>query len=198
MQRTLAAIQHKTQVLIVKQQLAVDSGTFLFDKHSALFLNVSNKKPASVGSIAHDDFLFEHKPDVTFRRPFALPPTTEKYEVSDRTARRNFSKRFMHRYQSSGLSTINEHIRNMVKESEMESEVTIRNFLTVQTEGQQYVNRDAQHKKRYCHIKPVFPSLPNVNGIELSTICRQLKLTSTDGKKYNTDCANVQNLLRII
>jgi prophage antirepressor-like protein len=36
------------------------------------------------------------------------------------------------------------------------------------------------------------------DGIELSTICRQLKMKSSDGKKYNTDCANVQNLLRII
>ena len=36
------------------------------------------------------------------------------------------------------------------------------------------------------------------DGIELSTICRQLKLVSSDGKKYNTDCANVQSLLRII
>ena len=36
------------------------------------------------------------------------------------------------------------------------------------------------------------------DGIELSTICRQLKLTSSDGKKYNTDCANVESLLRII
>jgi len=36
------------------------------------------------------------------------------------------------------------------------------------------------------------------DGIELSTICRQLKLISSDGKKYNTDCANVQSLLRII
>ncbi len=35
-------------------------------------------------------------------------------------------------------------------------------------------------------------------GIELSTICRQLKLESSDGKKYATDCANTQNLLRII
>ena len=33
---------------------------------------------------------------------------------------------------------------------------------------------------------------------QLSTICRQLKLISSDGKKYNTDCANVQSLLRII
>jgi len=36
------------------------------------------------------------------------------------------------------------------------------------------------------------------DGIELSTICRQLKLFSSDGKKYNTDCANAQSLLRII
>ncbi len=36
------------------------------------------------------------------------------------------------------------------------------------------------------------------DGLELSTICRQLKLTSSDGKKYSTDCANVEGLLRII
>ena len=28
------------------------------------------------------------------------------------------------------------------------------------------------------------------NGIDLSTNCRQLKMTSKDGKKYNTECAN--------
>jgi len=33
---------------------------------------------------------------------------------------------------------------------------------------------------------------------ELSTICRQLKLESADGKKYNTDCANTKGALRII
>lgn len=33
---------------------------------------------------------------------------------------------------------------------------------------------------------------------ELSTICRQLKLQSSDGKQYKTDCANVKSLLRII
>jgi len=36
------------------------------------------------------------------------------------------------------------------------------------------------------------------DGIELSTICRQLKLKATDGKMRVTDCANTQNLLRII
>jgi len=36
------------------------------------------------------------------------------------------------------------------------------------------------------------------DGIELSTICRQLKLVAPDGKKRETDCANVRSLLRII
>jgi hypothetical protein len=35
------------------------------------------------------------------------------------------------------------------------------------------------------------------DGLELSTIYRQLKLKSSDGKKYATDCANVEGLLRI-
>ena len=36
------------------------------------------------------------------------------------------------------------------------------------------------------------------DGIELSTICRQLKLESSDGKKYATDCANTEGIFRII
>lgn len=34
--------------------------------------------------------------------------------------------------------------------------------------------------------------------IELSTLCRQLKLESADGKMYLTDCANTESLFRII
>jgi prophage antirepressor-like protein len=37
-----------------------------------------------------------------------------------------------------------------------------------------------------------------ISGIELSTICRQLKLAAPDGKKRVTDCANAKSLLRII
>ncbi len=36
------------------------------------------------------------------------------------------------------------------------------------------------------------------DGLELSTICRQLKLEATDGKKYETDCANTEGIFRII
>ena len=38
----------------------------------------------------------------------------------------------------------------------------------------------------------------NDDGVQLSTICRQLKLESSDGKRYLTDCANVEGILRII
>ena len=36
------------------------------------------------------------------------------------------------------------------------------------------------------------------DGVELSTICRQLKLESSDGKKYETDCTNTEGMFRII
>jgi DNA-damage-inducible protein D len=36
------------------------------------------------------------------------------------------------------------------------------------------------------------------SGIQLSTICRQLKLHSSDGKSYKTDCANTKAIFRII
>jgi len=38
----------------------------------------------------------------------------------------------------------------------------------------------------------------NEDEIELSTICRRLKLESTDGKKYETDCANTEGMFRIV
>ena len=36
------------------------------------------------------------------------------------------------------------------------------------------------------------------SGIELSTFCRQLKLQSSDGKYYETDCANTESMFRIV
>ena len=36
------------------------------------------------------------------------------------------------------------------------------------------------------------------DGLELSTICRQLKLKAADGKMRETDCTTTQNLLRVI
>ena len=36
------------------------------------------------------------------------------------------------------------------------------------------------------------------DGVELSTICRQLKLEAPDGKLRGTDCANTKSMFRII
>jgi prophage antirepressor-like protein len=36
------------------------------------------------------------------------------------------------------------------------------------------------------------------DGIELSTICRQLKLKASDGKMRRTDCANTEGIFRLI
>src|SRR3989344_7218854 len=36
------------------------------------------------------------------------------------------------------------------------------------------------------------------SGVELYTFCVQLKLPSSDGKMYETDCANTESLFRII
>ncbi len=36
------------------------------------------------------------------------------------------------------------------------------------------------------------------SGVELSTICRQLKLTAPDGKLRETDCANTEGIFRVI
>ncbi len=38
----------------------------------------------------------------------------------------------------------------------------------------------------------------NDDGVQLSTICRQLKLKASDEKKYETDCANTEGVFRII
>lgn len=36
------------------------------------------------------------------------------------------------------------------------------------------------------------------DGVELPTICRRLKLVSSDGKQYETDCADTEGIFRII
>jgi hypothetical protein len=35
------------------------------------------------------------------------------------------------------------------------------------------------------------------SGIQLPTLCRQLKITSSDGKAYKTDCVNTEAAFRI-
>lgn len=55
---------------------------------------------------------------------------------------------------------------------------------------------DSQKPRDYWHKMKVREK--NTSGSELSTICRQLKLEASDGKKYTTDCANTEGIFRII
>ncbi|MCF6356614.1 MAG: Bro-N domain-containing protein [Draconibacterium sp.] len=55
---------------------------------------------------------------------------------------------------------------------------------------------DSKNPRDYWyHVKK---RVGNEEKMKLSTICRQLKLDSADGKKYNTDCANSEGVFRII
>jgi hypothetical protein len=54
---------------------------------------------------------------------------------------------------------------------------------------------DSQDSKDYWYR---MKKREKLSGVELSTICRQLKMESSDGKKYATDCADSKGLLRII
>ena len=79
-------------------------------------------------------------------------------------------------------------IRSIWNEEEQQWYFSVIDVVAVLTES---VNpRDYWFKmKRRVHSE---------DGIELSTICRQLKLPAPDGKMRTTDCANVKGLFRII
>lgn len=55
---------------------------------------------------------------------------------------------------------------------------------------------DSKKPRDYWHKMKVREK--NTSDVQLSTICRQLKLAAPDGKKRETDCANTEGILRII
>lgn len=55
---------------------------------------------------------------------------------------------------------------------------------------------DSQKPRDYWHKMKAREK--STSETELSTICRQLKLKSSDGKSYQTDCANTEGVFRII
>src|SRR3989344_5105540 len=54
---------------------------------------------------------------------------------------------------------------------------------------------DSSNPRNYWHMLKIREL---ESGVELSTICVQLKLPASDGKNYETDCANTEALFRII
>jgi len=55
---------------------------------------------------------------------------------------------------------------------------------------------DSQNPRDYWYKMKI--RVKSEDGAELSTICRQLKLASSDGKKYETDCVNTEGAFRIV
>jgi len=55
---------------------------------------------------------------------------------------------------------------------------------------------DSKNARDYWHKMKIREK--DEANTELSTICRQLKLEASDGKKYTTDCANTEGIFRII
>ena len=55
------------------------------------------------------------------------------------------TQRMMSTLYDVGLPTINEHIKKIYADSELEEPATIRNFRIVQTEGSRQVSRDTKH-----------------------------------------------------
>ena len=54
---------------------------------------------------------------------------------------------------------------------------------------------DSSNPRNYWHMLKIREL---ESGVELSTICVQLKLPASDGKNYETDCANTEALFRIV
>lgn len=75
--------------------------------------------------------------------------------------------------------------RKLVNDEWFFSVVDIVRVLTESTDAKDYWYRLKQREKESSEI-------------ELSTFCRQLKLKSSDGKEYETDCANTEGIFRII
>ena len=82
----------------------------------------------------------------------------------------------------------NKQIRSM-----WDSEKETWYFSVVDTVG---ILTDSKNPRDYWYR--VKKRMTNEEKSELSTLCRQLKLTSSDGKRYATDAADMQGILRII
>jgi hypothetical protein len=62
------------------------------------------------------------------------------------------------------VRTINEHIRNILEENELEAEPTIRKFRIVQKEGQREVSRDVDFYNLDMIISVGYPAKNPVSG----------------------------------
>ena len=94
-----------------------------------------------------------------------------------------------------GLPTINEHIKKIYADSELEESATIRNFRIVQTEGSRQVTRDTKHYNLQMIIAVVF----KVNNERADADKPHMGLTTwaaaPEGKIVKSDVSIAKNYL---
>ena len=79
------------------------------------------------------------------------------------------------------VSTINEHIKNILADHELQEEATIRNFRIVQTEGDRSITRSVKHYGLQMIIAVGFKRdrtfVVKPNGNFISRLCRKYGVT---------------------
>ena len=94
-----------------------------------------------------------------------------------------------------GLPTINEHIKKIYADSELEESATIRNFRIVQTEGSRQVTRDTKHYNLQMSIAVGF----KVNNERADADKPHMGLTTwaaaPEGKIVKSDVSIAKNYL---
>ena len=95
-----------------------------------------------------------------------------------------------------GLPTINEHIKKIYADSELEETATIRNFRIVQTEGSRQVTRDTKHYSpvSYTHLD-VYKRQEQKLGIELVKKTRRLLNLNKSYIHLIKPVLNIRNLI---
>ena len=87
------------------------------------------------------------------------------------------------------VRTINEHIKKIYSDSELEEDSTIRNFRIVQTEGSRQVTRDTKHYNLQMIVAVGF----KVN----SERAIKFRITAADGKSYSTNHYSLEMIIAV-
>ena len=101
-----------------------------------------------------------------------------------------------------GLPTINEHIKKIYADSELEESATIRNFRIVQSEGSRQVTRNTKHYNlqmiiAVVNVTDIVSDTFTPSSIDLSTCKIWLEITDTDGLIYAAGATEVLSITSV-
>ena len=107
----------------------------------------------ALGTLKEDSYLKKKKDEITIRSSaaeyltYVASVADQQDSIEMRYEDENIwlTQKMMATLYGVGLPTINEHIKKIYADSELEESATIRNFRIVQTEGSRQVTRDTKH-----------------------------------------------------